>query len=156
MLQRRPSEKYPFSAVNLEIVWWSVAGICWFQSHALYCPSVIYPPDIHSLINVLSDLLNLFSFLLTVILFPLDRPDTVRLSVCTCTCECVCSFFLVFLKLHHPKDKTYLFLFENFFFHQFIIRTGKKENTVKAKEFKALLKATGPPSSVCLLQSVKG
>lgn len=116
MLQRRPSEKYPFSAVNLEIVWWSVAGICWFQSHALYCPSVIYPPDIHSLINVLSDLLNLFSFLLTVILFPLDRPDTVRLSVCTCTCECVCSFFLVFLKLHHPKDKTYLFLFEKIFF----------------------------------------
>lgn len=69
---------------------------------------------------------------------------------------CLLIFSCFFFKLHHPKDKTYLFLFEKKNFHQFIIRTGKKENTVKAKEFKALLKATGPPSSVCLLQSVKG
>lgn len=60
--------------------------IWWFRSHALYCPSVIYPPDTHSLINVLSDLLNLFSFLLTVILFPLDWLD----SVCVCMCVPVC------------------------------------------------------------------
>jgi len=60
--------------------------IWWFQSHALYCPSVIYPPDIHCLINVMSDLLNLFSFILTA--FPLDRPDAVCVDVCVCKCKC--------------------------------------------------------------------
>lgn len=68
-------------------LWWSVVVIWWFQSHGLYCLSVIYPLDIHSLINVLSDLLKLFSFLLTVILFPLDKPDSV---LCALECMCMC------------------------------------------------------------------
>lgn len=100
-----------------------------FRSRALYCPSTMYPQDTHSLINVRPDLLNLFSFLLTAILFPLDRPDGVHV----CVSERVCSRTCRFRKRKEKKGEKYPdrqdICWAFHIFHQSVPCLGKKKQT---------------------------
>lgn len=102
-----------------------------FRSRALYCPSVMYLPDTHSLINVRSDLLNLFSFLLTVILFPQDRPDGVHVCVPLNVCVAAPAGFEKGKKKKGrgriPTDKIYTGL-STYFINHFLVEGKKKKN----------------------------
>lgn len=116
------------SAVKLETV--CVMSCCGYLVVSESCPllSLCYLLTRHtSMINVLSDLLNLFSFLLTVILFPLDRTDSTcvcarmrlcRCATCACTHLCLCKEKV---KVYRKQDKNLSSLIANCF-HQFLVQ----------------------------------
>lgn len=69
------------------VLLWLSAG---FRALPFTVPVLYTHHQTDQMIHVMSDLLYLFSFLLTVILFPLDRADRRRGKMCACVHLCVC------------------------------------------------------------------